>query len=100
LPPPSPEDVLIDDIFELGSMDRYQGIMTSPESEVRQKLEAISFPAARTHIMKGWMEDTLARDDALRKVAFAYVDFDFYADPDGAGISRARDAHRRADRGR
>jgi hypothetical protein len=78
LPPPSPEDVLIDDIFELGSMDRYQGIMTSPESEVRQKLDAISFPALRTHIMKGWVEDTLARDDAPRKVAFAYVDFDFY----------------------
>jgi hypothetical protein len=79
LPPPSPEDVLIDDIFELGSMDRYQGIMTSPESEVREKLGAIDFPARRTHIMKGWVEETLARDDAPRKVAFAYVDFDFYA---------------------
>jgi O-methyltransferase len=79
LPPPSPEDVLIDDIFQLGSMDRYQGIMTSPESEVREKLSAIDFPAQRTHIMKGWVEETLARDDAPRKVAFAYVDFDFYA---------------------
>jgi O-methyltransferase len=59
-------------------MDRYQGIMTSPESEVREKLGSINFPPQRTHIMKGWVEDTLAGDDAPRKVAFAYVDFDFY----------------------
>jgi O-methyltransferase len=78
LPPPSPEDVLIDDIFELGSMDRYQGIMMSPESEVRQKLSAISFPAQRLHVMKGWVEDTVAKGDAPQKVAFAYIDFDFY----------------------
>lgn len=78
LPPPSPEDVLIDDIFQLGSMDRYQGIMMSPESEVREKLGSIDFPPQRTHILKGWVEDTLAGGEAPRKVAFAYVDFDFY----------------------
>jgi O-methyltransferase len=78
LPPPSVEDVLIDDIFGLGSMDRYQGYMMSPESEVRARLNSIDFPPQRTHIMAGWVEDTLAGDDAPRKVAFAYVDFDLY----------------------
>jgi O-methyltransferase len=48
LPPPSVEDVLIDDIFELGSMDRYEGIMTSPESDVREKLASVNFPPQRT----------------------------------------------------
>jgi hypothetical protein len=78
LPPPSAEDILIDDIFELGSMERYEGIMTSPESVVREKLDAIGFPPQRTHILKGWVDETLAGPDAPRQVAFAYVDFDFY----------------------
>jgi O-methyltransferase len=78
LPMPSAEDVLIDDIFSLGSMDRYKGTMMSPEAEVTEKLRSINFPSERTHIMKGWVEDTLRRNDAPKKVAFAYVDFDFY----------------------
>lgn len=78
LPAPSSEDILIDDIFKLGSMDRYKGTMMSPESEVLEKLQDISFPSGRTQIMKGWVEDSLARSDVPQKVAFAYVDFDFY----------------------
>lgn len=78
LPAPSAEDILIDDIFNLGSMDNYKGTMMSPESEVKEKLDSINFPFQRTHVMKGWVEDSLARSDAPRKVAFAYVDFDFY----------------------
>lgn len=78
LPEPSAEDVLIDDIFNLGSMDKYKGTMMSPEAEVIEKLRSINFPMERTHIMKGWVEDSLARSDVPTKVAFAYVDFDFY----------------------
>ena len=78
LPAPSAEDVLIDDIFKLGSMDRYEGAMMSPESEVLGRLKSIGFPSQRTHIMKGWVEDTLGREDIPKSVAFAYVDFDFY----------------------
>lgn len=78
LPAPSAEDVLIDDIFSLGAMDRYKGTMMSPESEVTEKLRSINFPSDRTYIMKGWVEDSLARKDVPAKVAFAYVDFDFY----------------------
>ncbi len=52
--------------------------MMSPESDVMEKLIAINFPGHRTHVMRGWVEESLARSDAPKKVAFAYVDFDFY----------------------
>ena len=78
LPAPSAEDVLIHDIFGLGAIERYAGQMRSPESEVIERLDAVAFPPARRHIMKGWLAETLRRPDAPRRVAFAYVDLDFY----------------------
>ena len=78
LPAPSREDKLINDIFNLGSMDRYKGTMASPESEVLSKLAAIRFPSDRTRIKKGWVKDSIRSGDLPAKVAFAYVDFDFY----------------------
>lgn len=78
LPAPTAEDVLIDDIFGLGAIERYQGQMRAPESEVIERLDAIAFPPARRHIMKGWLAETLRRPDAPRRVAFAYVDLDLY----------------------
>jgi hypothetical protein len=78
LPPPTEKDRLIDDIFNLGSMAAYTGTMRSPETEVLAKLDRVGFPRQRLHLMKGWVSDTLARPDAPKAVAFAYVDFDFY----------------------
>jgi O-methyltransferase len=78
LPEPSPEDKLIDDIFNLGSMSRYKGTMASPETEVLSKLDAMKFPRARTKIKKGWIKDTVKSTDLPIHVAFAYIDFDFY----------------------
>jgi len=78
LPAPTVEDKLIHDIFKLGSMDRYKGTMASPETEVLAKLASIDFPRDRTRIKKGWVKDTVRSADLPAKVAFAYVDFDFY----------------------
>jgi hypothetical protein len=78
LPDPSPEDRLVNDIFNLGSMQRYKGKMASSENEVRTKLQAIEFPPRRTRIKKGWVNDVLQSEDLPSRVAFAYVDFDFY----------------------
>ena len=78
LPEPSPEDRLIHDIFNLGSMARYKGTMASPETEVLAKLEQVNFPANRTKIKKGWVNESLMTADLPQQVAFAYVDFDFY----------------------
>ena len=76
LPAPTEKDKLIDDIFDLGSMAAYRGTMRSPETEVLSKLDAIGFPPARRCVMKGWVDQTLARSDAPKSVAFAYIDFD------------------------
>jgi O-methyltransferase len=78
LPAPGPEDELIHDIFKLGSMEKYRGTMASPEESVRDKLDSINFPRARTRIKKGWIKDSIKTGDLPSRVAFAYVDFDFY----------------------
>ena len=78
LPAPSEKDDLIDDIFSLGSMDRYKGTMRCSETEVLHKLAEIGFPPARLKLKKGWIEDVLRQPDLPTAVAFAYVDFDFF----------------------
>src|SRR3984893_12088221 len=78
LPAPGPQDKLINDIFSLGSMDKYKGTMASPEAEVRSKLDSIHFPPARTKVKKGWVSDSIKSGELPAQVAFAYVDFDFY----------------------
>ena len=78
LPAPTKEDVLIHDIFKLGTMEKYQGTMASPESEVLSKLASIDFPRERIKMKKGWVKDSIKGSDLPAQVAFAYVDFDFY----------------------
>lgn len=78
LPAPTSEDRLIDDIFGLGSMARYQGTMRYGEDQVRHRLRAVGFPDSRISIIKGWVEDSVKRSDLPDKIVFAYLDFDFY----------------------
>ncbi|MHC4947858.1 MAG: TylF/MycF/NovP-related O-methyltransferase [Planctomycetota bacterium] len=79
LPKPTEEDVLIDDIFNLGSMDRYEGRMAHPVVSVRRRLDAIAFPPERVQIVPGMIEDTVKHETLPERVCFAYVDFDFYS---------------------
>jgi hypothetical protein len=79
LPRPSPQDQLKDDIFGLGSMERYQGEMRCEQAEVRARLAAIGFPESRVRIQPGLVEDTLVPGQGPTTVSFAYIDFDFYA---------------------
>jgi hypothetical protein len=78
LPAPGPQDQLVDDIFNLGSIEKYQGTMACPETEVLEKLDAVGFPRSRVRIKKGWVKDVLKSDGVPSQVAFAYVDFDFF----------------------
>jgi hypothetical protein len=78
LPAPTVEDKLIDDIFNLGSMQAYQGKMRCQETEVLGRLTDLGMPRNRIEVRKGWVKDTIARADAPTKVAFSYVDLDFY----------------------
>jgi O-methyltransferase len=78
LPAPSPEDELKDDIFGLGSIDAYEGMMSCPSDWVARRLQDIGFPAARAHIVRGFVEESLLGDHLPPKVCFAFLDFDFY----------------------
>ena len=78
LPEPTEKDQLKDDIFNKGSMSEYAGLMSCPDDMVKGRLKNIDFPQSRTKIVKGFIEDTIHQDYLPKKVAFAYVDFDFY----------------------
>lgn len=79
LPKPAPQDRLKDDIFNLGSIEKYEGEMRCDAAEVETRLAQIGFPAERYRIRPGFVENTLREDNGPAQVCFAYVDFDFYA---------------------
>jgi O-methyltransferase len=86
LPKPTEKDVLINDIFGLKSLDKYQGTMSNPESLVMARLSAVNFPAQRYVLHKGFFEQVVQADKNLpRQVSFAYLDFDFY-EPTRVGL--------------
>ena len=86
LPKPSPKDTLKDDIFNLGSMARYEGEMRCDAEEVQVRLRQIAFPESRARLRPGLVEETLTDENGPGTVCFAYVDFDFYD-----GITHALD---------
>jgi O-methyltransferase len=77
LPAPTEEDTLINDIFELGSIDRYKGTMNCGEDQVLSRLQGIKFPPGRCHVIKDFFENS-PRTIGPERICFAYVDFDFY----------------------
>ncbi len=76
---PTEKDILIDDMFKLGSMKKYEGTMSYPEMNVLERLKKIGFPRNRTRIIKGYIEDTISQKKLPNKICFAYVDFDLYS---------------------
>jgi hypothetical protein len=78
LPKPSDRDILIDDIFNLGSIERYQGTMACGQEQVIDRLKSITFPLERVKVVPGFIEQTAKFADLPKQVCFAYVDFDFY----------------------
>jgi O-methyltransferase len=79
LPKPAPQDHLKDDIFGLGSIEKYEGEMRCDAAEVVARLQQIGFPNERYALCPGLVEDTLREDIGPASVCFAYVDFDFYS---------------------
>lgn len=75
---PSSSDVLIDDIFGLGAMERYEGTMSYSMAHVLQSLAEVAMPRERVHIVKGFIERLPSTQSLPERVCFAYVDFDFY----------------------
>ncbi len=85
LPAPSESDTLINDIFNLGDIRRYEGKMAFPRSEVLRRLEDLAFPEQRINVVKGFVDSATHVDVLPKQVSFAYVDFDFY-DPIAAAL--------------
>lgn len=78
LPAPTAEDVLVDDIFGLGSMEAYEGTMASPQDEVLERLRAIDMPLERVRVVPGFVEETIGWPGLPERFCFAYVDLDLY----------------------
>ncbi len=76
---PGEKDMLINDIFNLGSIEKYEGTMACRLDEVESRLMYISFPFSRVKIVAGFIEETIKSAALPEKVCFAYVDFDFYS---------------------
>jgi O-methyltransferase len=75
---PTDRDELIDDVFSLGSIERYKGTMACAPKQVIDRLDSIQFPSERVKIVPGFIEKTAKMDNLPKKVCFAYVDFDLY----------------------
>jgi O-methyltransferase len=79
LPHPTDKDKLKDDIYALGSMEAYTGALSFPKQMVLARMRAINFPEHRYAIHEGYFENLIAeKQNFPTRVAFAYVDFDFY----------------------
>lgn len=78
LPKPTSKDLLKDDMFNLGSIEAYEGTMSCEISMVKKRLEEIKFPFNRVKIIDGFIEETINSPSLPTKVCFAYIDFDFY----------------------
>jgi hypothetical protein len=76
---PTSEDVLLDDVFNLGSMAAYAGKMACPVEMVARRLDDVGFPPSRVTIHAGFLDKTLVDPSRLPgKVRFAYLDVDLY----------------------
>ena len=78
LPKPSEKDTLIDDIFNLGSIEAYEGTMAFGLDQVKRRLKDINFPFSRVRIVPGFIEETIKLPNLPRQICFAYIDFDLY----------------------
>jgi hypothetical protein len=78
LPEPSEKDILINDLFHLGSMQAYKGVFSYPEDIVKARLSDIHFPPDRIRIVPGFIEKTINGSNLPKMVCFAYLDFDLY----------------------
>lgn len=76
---PTPKDRLINDIFGLGSMHKYEATMAYTQKDVLEKLSSIKFPKTRLNIIPGFIEKTILNKRVPKKVCFGYLDFDLHS---------------------
>lgn len=82
---PGEKDRLLDDVFGLGAMDRYEATMAFPKRAVLDRLRAVDFPPERVRVVEGFIRADLPADLLPPAVAFGYLDFDLY-EPISVGL--------------
>lgn len=78
---PTEKDILKDDIFNYGSMEKYAFSMKCSIDEVKERLKDIDIDQSKIKIVPGFIEDTVMQEAVshnLTCVSFAYIDFDLY----------------------
>lgn len=76
---PSKKDHLINDMFNLGSMKKYEGTMSYKEEEVIKRLKETRIAKGKYKIIKGFIEDSILGSILPKKISFSFIDFDLYA---------------------
>lgn len=78
LPKPSDKDSMLDDVYGLGRIEKYQGYFSFPEEHVRRALEEVNFAAGQTVICKGWITAESLLNNSPSLISCCYLDMDFY----------------------
>lgn len=76
--PHASKDVLITDLYNKGSMEAYQGMLSFPEQIVRGELASVRPGDDWFRITKGWITAESLKTTSPAQIAFAYLDMDFY----------------------
>lgn len=75
---PTKEDTLINDMFNLGSMKKYQGTMSYTQKEVRDRLKETKYNMDHVQIIEGFIDKTIKDNNIPESISFSYIDFDLY----------------------
>lgn len=78
---PTSKDILKDDIFHYGSMEKYAHSMKCSMDEVCKRMKNIGINEDKICIISGFIENTVKQknvNEELSQICFAYVDFDLY----------------------
>ena len=76
--PHASKDVLIDDLYSKGSMAAYEGMLSFPEQIVLGELANVRPGTDWFRITKGWITAESLKTTSPDRIAFAYLDMDFY----------------------
>jgi O-methyltransferase len=78
LPAPHSKDVMLNDFYGKGSMAAYEGMLCFPEEIVRDELASVQPGTDWFRITKGWITAESLQTTSPERIAFAYLDMDFY----------------------
>ena len=77
---PHEKDALLNDIFGLGSIEKYTDTMACDPKEVKDRLQEVNFPKSMYTVIKTDLVkiNKKRKFKKPKKICFAYIDVDFY----------------------